>query len=104
MAKANLNEKLEANINQKQGSKAHPVVSDAEAKQRKAKGNTQGVKGAKLDRINMAFYSDNFEYLRTMAALRGQSVTAFCNDIIAEHRERNEKIFKQARELVEQMK
>lgn len=104
MGKNGLNEALEASINQKQGSKAHPVVTDAEAKQRKAAGKTQGAKGAKMDRINMAFNSENFEYLRTMAGIRGQSITAFCNDIIAEHREKNAAVFEQARALVDSMK
>lgn len=104
MGKNGLNEALQANISQRQGNKAHPVVTDAEAKQRKAAGKTQGAKGAKLDRINMAFNSDNFEYLRTMAGIRGQSITAFCNDIIAEHREKNAAIFEQARALVDSMK
>ena len=104
MAKQEINEALKANISQKQGSKAHPAVTDAEAKRRKAEGKTRGAKGAKMDRINMAFYSDNFLYLRTMAAIRGQSITEFCNDVVTEHREKNAAVFEQARALVESMK
>lgn len=86
------------------GSKAHPVVSDAEKAQRKAEARTRGAKGAKMDRINMAFTPDNFKYLQIMSKIKGQTMTAFCNDIIAEHREAHPEIFEEARALIERMK
>jgi hypothetical protein len=85
------------------GSKEHPTITPEEAAQRKKEGRTRGAKGAKMDRINMAFYSDNFEYIRIMSKIRGQSMTEFCNDVIAEHREKYPEQFEQAREIIEQM-
>lgn len=43
---------------------------------------TQGRKGAKLPRINMAFSPQNLEYLRVMAGLKGQSVTKYVNALV----------------------
>lgn len=107
MANKNLFSELDAiqkDMQQRQGSKAHPVVSDAEAKQRKAEGKTRGAKGAKMDRINMAFYSDNFEYIRIMSKIRGQTMTQFCNDVIEQHRNENAELFAEARGIIERMK
>ena len=67
-------EQIHLEQQQRAGSKAHPVVSDAEKEKRKAEGKTRGAKGAKMDRINMAFYTDNFEYLRIMSKIKGHFV------------------------------
>lgn len=45
-------------------------------------GNTQGKKGMKLKRINMAFSDDNHEYITIESRRRGISATAFVNLII----------------------
>lgn len=106
MPKKDMNNELNllyGDISQKQGSKAHPVVSKEEAAARKAAGQTRGAKGAKMDRINMAFTTDNFDYIRIMSKIRGQSMTAFCNDVIEQHREQYAEQFEQAREIIEQM-
>lgn len=97
-------EQIHLEQQQRAGSKAHPVVSDAEKEKRKAEGKTRGAKGAKMDRINMTFYTDNFEYLRIMSKIKGQTMTAFCNDIIAEHREAHADLFEEARQIIERMK
>lgn len=91
-------------MQQRQGSKAHPVVTPEELKRRKAEGKTRGAKGAKLDRINMAFTSDNFDYIRIMSGVCGQTMTAFVNDVIAQHREEHPEQFEQARAIIESMK
>lgn len=62
---------------------------------------TQGRKGAKLPRINMAFPSDSLEYLRVMAALRGVSITKYVNDLVAQDKCRNEEIYKAAKSLTQ---
>lgn len=106
MAKKQLSSELDAvfgTINQKQGSKAHPTVSKEEAEQRRATAQTQGAKGAKMDRINMAFTPDNFQYIRIMSKIRGESMTTFCNYIIEQHRTEHPEQFEQARAIIEQM-
>lgn len=64
---------------------------------------TQGQKGAKLDRINMAFTSDNMDYIRTMSKLKGQTMTQFVNVIIAEEREKNGAAFDAAKAILESL-
>lgn len=52
-------------------------------------GTTQGRKGHKLKRINMAFSDMNHEYITKESRRRGMSATAFVNMIIDEYRSEN---------------
>lgn len=61
---------------------------------------TQGRKGAKLPRINMAFTPQNLEYLRIMAGLRGQSVTRYVNTLVEQDMELNRAVYDTAKRLV----
>lgn len=61
--------------------------------------NTQGRKGAKLPRINMAFSPSNLEYLRVMAGIRGVSITKYVNALIERDREQNGETFAAAKKL-----
>lgn len=65
--------------------------------------NTQGRKGMKLDRMNMAFSPANYDYIRVMSAIRGQSMTQFVNDIIMEDRQKNGKVYRMAKELAQEI-
>lgn len=80
-------------INRKQGSKAHPTVSAQEAAERQATGKTQGAKGAKLPRINLAFTPDNYEFIKKYARCRGTNYTDFINHIIEDYRKEHQKEF-----------
>ena len=51
--------------------------------------STQGRNGAKQQRINMAFSTENMDYMRVMAGLKGVSVTRFVNELITRDREKN---------------
>ena len=88
-----------SNMEKQAGSKAHKEASPEEAAQRRKEGRTRGKKGAKMDRINMTFNSDNYEYLRIMGGLKGLNRTQFCNEIIAEHRAQHEAEYEQALKL-----
>ena len=104
---ADLNNELAAvyeDMSQRQGNKAHPTASAEEAKKRAKEGNTRGKKGAKMPTINMRFKEENFEYLQVMSGLKGISATAFCNEIIEQHREKNAETFAQAQELARSIK
>ena len=93
------------NVSLQAGAKRRqPTITEEEKAQRKAEGRTSGREGAKMDRINMAFTSDNFEYIKIMSKLKGQTMTQFCNWIITEHREKNEALFEQAKELGQSIK
>lgn len=61
---------------------------------------TQGRKGAKLPRINMAFPKENLDFLRVMSSIRGQSITRYVNDLIEQDMERNVEIYEKAKQLV----
>lgn len=50
-------------------------------------GTTQGKKGQKLKRINMAFSDVNHEYVTKESRRRGISATAFVNLIIDDYRQ-----------------
>ena len=60
---------------------------------------TQGRKGMKMQRINMAFTPTNIDYIRVMAAIRGQTMTQFVNAIIAQDREKNGDAYEAAKAL-----
>lgn len=61
--------------------------------------HTSGMKGVKLPRINLAFTKDNYEYIETMSRVRGESLTAFTNFIIAQHREAHKDLYDRAIEF-----
>lgn len=60
---------------------------------------TQGRKGAKLPRINMAFTPQNLEYLRIMAGLRGQSITKYVNALVEQDMDLNREAYNAAKRL-----
>ena len=71
---------------------------------REAEGRTQGRKGCKAPRINMAFTLENWDYLRTMSAIMGQTMTQYCNALIEKHRNENKEHFERAKEIRKEAK
>ena len=61
---------------------------------------TQGRKGEKLPRINMAFSPENLEFLRIMAGISGQSMTRYLNTLIDRERSQNALAFEAARKII----
>lgn len=57
---------------------------------------TTGKKGIKMPRINLAFTPDNYEFIKVMAQVRGQTQTAFINEILTIARENNADLYKKA--------
>ena len=47
---------------------------------------TQGRKGQKLQRINMAFQPDNLDYLQTISRIEGMSMTDYVNRLLQRDR------------------
>lgn len=64
---------------------------------------TQGRKGIKLPRINMAFTPDNYDYIKTMAAIRGLSMSEFINMVIAKDLKENQKFYNKALQIQNDM-
>ena len=65
--------------------------------------STQGRKGAKQQRINMAFSPEDLDYMRVMAGLKGVSITKLVNDLIAQDREKNSSVYRAAKDLSKQI-
>lgn len=53
-------------------------------------------------RINVAFSPDNHDYIKTMAFIRGQTMTGFINELIRQHRDANKDLYEKAKALKEQ--
>ena len=60
---------------------------------------TQGKKGAKAQRFNMAFTPSNLDFIRILAKLKGQTMTQFVNEIIDREREAQADLYKQLKAL-----
>ena len=61
---------------------------------------TQGKKGQKLPRINMAFATPNLEYLQLISRIEGVSVTEYVNRLIEADKEARKDIIKEVRKLL----
>ena len=62
--------------------------------------NTQGRKGEKAARINMAFTKDNYEFLKLISRATGQSMTEQANAIIDGYRRDHPEIMEQAQAVI----
>lgn len=60
---------------------------------------TAGYKGLKLPRINVAFAPDVYNYVTTMAQVRGQTITQFVNHIMRLNMEENMELYQKAIEF-----
>ena len=82
---------------EQQAQPARKAYTEAERQAYLQAGKTQGRPGIKAARINLAFYPDQYEYIKTMAAVRGQSITEFVNHIIGQSMEENAALYAQAK-------
>ncbi len=64
-------------------------------------GKTQGRKGVKAIRINMAFAPDVHEYINIMSRARGQSITTFTNEVFRNSKQQNLELFNKAKEFLD---
>lgn len=72
------------------------TVSPQEAAERMAALKTQGRKGCKATRINMAFTPENHEFIKVMAKASGRTMTEFANLVIAAYRNEHPEIMEKA--------
>ena len=61
-------------------------ASPQEQAERQAEGRTQGRKGCKATRINMAFTTENHDFIKVMSKATGRTMTERCNAIITAYR------------------
>ena len=77
------------------------TASPQEAAERAAQLKTQGRKGCKAIRINMAFTPENHEFIRVMARASGKTMTEFANLVIAAYQREHPEILAKAREFLD---
>lgn len=65
----------------------------------KEKLKTNGLKGGKLPRINMAFTPSNYDYISSMAKLCGMTLTQFVNEALERDRVRNQDTYDKVRDF-----
>lgn len=73
------------------------TASPQEASERASQLRTQGRKGCKAVRINMAFTPENHEFIRVMAKATGRTMTEFTNLVISAYQREHPEIMEQAR-------
>ena len=81
--------------------KARKTYTEQEQQEFMAAGITKGRKGCKAIRINMAFTPDVHDYIKTMARVRGESITDFTNYIFTRSMEENREIYERAKAFKE---
>lgn len=72
------------------------TVSPAEAAERQENLQTQGRKGCKALRINMAFTPSNHQFIKVMARASGKTMTEFTNLVIEAYQREHPEIMEQA--------
>lgn len=80
------------------------TASLQEQQERAEKLQTQGRKGCKLPRVNMAFTPENHEFIKIMASVTGQSMTQFTNIVIERYRNEHPELYEQAKVIKAQVK
>ena len=64
--------------------------------QAREQSKTQGRKGCKAHRFNMAFTPKAYEFITCMARVRGETITSFVNNLIEKTIDDNEETYRQA--------
>ena len=80
------------------------VVSKEEAEARAAAMRTQGRKGCKAARLNMAFTPGNLDFIRAGASLYHMTMTEFCNKVIAKYSAEHPEIIEKGNAFREEVK
>ncbi|MBQ1388633.1 MAG: hypothetical protein IIY78_03305 [Clostridia bacterium] len=79
------------------------TASPQEQAERAAQLRTQGRKGCKAIRINMAFTPENHEFIKVMAKISGKTMTEFTNLVIERYRTEHPDIYEQAKEIINKL-
>jgi hypothetical protein len=72
------------------------TASPQEAQERMEQLKTQGRKGCKAIRINMAFTPSNHEFIKVLARATGRTMTDFTNLVIEAYRNEHPELMEQA--------
>ena len=81
--------------------KQQATASPQEAAERAEQLRTQGRKGCAATRINMAFSTQNIEFIKVMSKFKGMTLTAFTNYCLDKYREEHAELYEQAKGISE---
>ena len=79
------------------------TASPEEQASRAAELRTQGRKGCKSVRINMAFSSANYSFIKIVSRVTGQNMTQLTNAIIDQYRAEHPDVYEEAKALLEKI-
>lgn len=79
------------------------TASPQEQRERASKLKTQGRKGCKAVRINMAISPENYEYIKIMSQITGKSMTEFCNIMFEAYRKQHPETFEKAKAILDEL-
>ena len=74
--------------------------TEQEIKKAQAEQQTQGKKGYKMHRINMAFTPDNIDFIRAISKLKGVTMTQYINELLDLEREKHTDLLKQIKSIM----
>lgn len=77
------------------------VYNAEQVQEMRQAGTTQGRKGCKAIRINMAFTPEIHEYIKVMARVRGETITDFTNYVFKQSMEANAELYEKAKAFQE---
>lgn len=93
--------RVSANIEAATAGRGTQEEADKKEKAKRASEmKTQGRKGCKLPRINLAFSAENHDFIQTVSRVRGQNLTQFVNFIIAKYAEEHSDLYEKAKKLL----
>ena len=96
-SKLNTGSRVYSSIEQATSTKGQQgTAGPEEVEERKEELKTQGRKGAKATRINMAFTPTNHAFIKIMSKASGKTMTEFTNLVIAAYQKEHPEIMQQA--------
>lgn len=90
----------ESDGDEKPQRKPRRTYTPEEIKEAKKHRKTQGKKGMKLTRINMAFDPELYDYIRVMARVYGGTITDFVNVIVKRSYEADRETYEKAKQFI----
>lgn len=79
------------------------TASPQEQNARKEALETQGRKGCRATRINMAFTPANHYFIKRMARINGVSMTVYANAVIRAYREEHPELLEMANKIIDEV-
>lgn len=81
------------------GKRQQETATAEEQAARRAAGRTQGRKGCKMQRINLAFSDENMDFIRVVSKTLGITQTQLVNQVLDNFRESNQELYEQSKKM-----